>query len=82
VPAPGAGTIVRAEWDFDGTGSWPRQHQLDGATARVRETLEHAFDAVGTYFPSVRVASHRSGDRAAPDGHVLNLARVRVEVRA
>jgi hypothetical protein len=79
---PGAGTVIRAEWDFDGTGSWPVVHaEVDGSSATARLRTTHAFDAPGTYYPTLRVWSHRDGDRDAAYGRLVNLARVRVVVR-
>ena len=79
---PDAGSIVGAEWDFDGTGGWPYRHEIPpgGARALLEATVERAFERPGTYYPAVRVASHAGGDVAARDGRVLNLARVRVDV--
>jgi hypothetical protein len=78
---PGAGTIVAAEWDFDGAGLWPIKHAgIDGNATRIALTVIHRFDRPGTYFPSVRVAAHREGDVAAVHRRQLNLARVRVVV--
>jgi hypothetical protein len=77
----GTGTIVRAEWDFDGTATWPFSYpEADGTTDSIDVTVTHTFTDPGTYFPSFRVASHRHGreGRGAP---VWNLARVRVVVR-
>jgi hypothetical protein len=80
VPS-GAGTIVSASWDFDGEGTWPYRHpEVDGSANRVALDVTHVFAAPGTYFPSVRVESHRDGDADARFGRVENLARVRVVV--
>ncbi len=76
----GTGMIVRAEWDFDGTATWPVScPEADGRTGSIDVTVTHTFTEPGTYFPSFRVASHRYGreGRGAP---VSNLARVRVVV--
>ena len=35
---PGVGTIIVAEWDFDGTGSWPYRHDLDGSATQIEAT--------------------------------------------
>jgi len=82
VEAPaGGGTIIAAEWDFDGTGSYPFRHDaVDGSRATVHLETTHAFDAPGTYFPCVRVTAHRDGDVDAAHCRVLNLGRVRVVV--
>jgi hypothetical protein len=78
---PGAGTIIAAEWDFDGTGTWPIKHAgIDGNATRIALSVTHRFDRPGTYFPSVRVTAHREGDVAAVHRRQTNLARVRVVV--
>ena len=76
---PGTGSIVSAEWDFDGTGAYPERSKI---TPRPRVTVStmHTFSKPGTYFPVVRVASHRKGDAKTPYARVQNLARVRVVV--
>jgi hypothetical protein len=77
---PGAGRIVCAEWDFDGTAAWPHQHEVDGTQSRIDLETEHIYERPGVYFACARVASHQDGDTAARHGRILNLARVRVEV--
>ncbi len=81
---PGAGTIVAAEWDFEGTGDFPVVDELgnDGASyASTTVRTTYAFSVPGTYFPALRVTSHRRGDPNDPHGRVRNLGRVRVVVR-
>ncbi len=76
------GSIVAAEWDLDGSGSY-------GVKADVKETrgsivevkLMHSFDKPGTYFVTLRAASQRDGDREAPFARIQNLGRARVVVR-
>lgn len=77
---PGSGTVVTAEWDFDGLGTWPHQHPADGSATAVSAKTTHTFTQPGTYFASFRVGAHRDGAkrRGAP---IHNLARVRVVVR-
>jgi hypothetical protein len=75
----GAGVIVTVEWDFDGAGSFPITESV--AVAReVDVQRQFSFAAPGVYFPTVRVAAHRNGDRTSPYARVQNLARVRVVV--
>lgn len=77
----GTGTIVAAEWDFDGTGRWPFRHaEVDGGRSRIELAVAHTFDVPGTYFPAVRVSSHREGRLDTATRTVPNLARVRVDV--
>ena len=78
---PGAGTLVRAEWDFLGTGAWPVvDSSVDGSAARTTLSARHAYTAPGVYFPAVRVTAHRDADPHAALFRVQNLARVRVVV--
>jgi hypothetical protein len=78
---PNAGTIIAAEWDFDGTGHWPlKLGNIDGRSSRISLNVTHRFDKPGTYFPSARVTSHREGDVNAVHRRQINLARVRVVV--
>jgi hypothetical protein len=78
---PGAGTVVAAEWDFDGAGEYPYvEPSFDGSETRVAFGITHAFDEPGTYFPALRVTSHRQGEVESPFARVQNLGRVRVVV--
>lgn len=78
---PGAGTIISADWDFDGTGSFPFSHEgIDGSAASVTLFTKHAFDRPGEYFVTGRVHSHRDGDPAASSCRIANVAQVRVVV--
>ncbi|MHB8465210.1 MAG: PKD domain-containing protein [Acidimicrobiales bacterium] len=78
---PGAGTIISAEWDFDGSGSYPFKHDgIDGTATKVLLTTTHTWDRPGTYFASALVKSHREGDVDAPSRRVPNLASARIVV--
>ena len=78
---PGAGTLICAEWDFDGSGAWPAvDDDVDGSDASVSLSQSHTYDLPGTYFPAVRVTAQRDGDPHATLFRVPNLARVRVVV--
>ena len=78
---PGTGTVVAAEWDFEGTGEYPvEERDLDGSIGAPRRTASHASSAPGTYFPALRVTTQRQGDVATRFARVQNLARVRVVV--
>jgi hypothetical protein len=78
---PRAGFIVSAEWDFDGSGAYP-EHSDIKPQAELRLGITHTFQKPGTYFPVVRVTSHRSGDAGTRYALAHNLARVRVVVSA
>jgi hypothetical protein len=77
----GVGTIVAAEWDFDGSGEYAVQDtSLDGSASRYTVTATHSFDEPGTYFPVLRVSTQREGNTASRYARVQNLGRVRVIV--
>jgi Prolyl oligopeptidase family/PKD domain len=78
---PGNGTIVGAEWDFEGRGTWEGQlAEIDGAKSKVDVTTTHTYTEPGTFFACLRVAGHREGakGRGLP---VQNRARTRVVVQ-
>ena len=79
---PGAGTVVSAEWDFDGAGDFP-EHDLgiDGSLSCVSVSATNVFAEPGTYFPALRIGSQRQGELQTPHTRILNLARVRVIVQ-
>ncbi|MFI5040368.1 MAG: PKD domain-containing protein, partial [Acidimicrobiales bacterium] len=47
---PNTGTIVSVEWDFDGWGSFPFRHDVDGSDTSVELSTSHTYDTPGTYF--------------------------------
>jgi hypothetical protein len=80
---PGAGTIVAAEWDFEGAGDFPDVVPFDNEESSYPSkhlTASHTFSEPGTYFPALRVTSQRLGQMNNPHGRVENLGRVRVVV--
>ena len=80
---PGAGTIVAAAFDFEGTGEFADAVPFDNeATSYTSTTFTatHEFSTPGTYFPVLRVVSHRQGEPDNPFGRIENLGRVRVVV--
>jgi hypothetical protein len=80
---PRTGAIVLAEWDFDGTGQFAEKEKVrggDGLLSEVMVTTTHTFTEPGTYFPALRITSHRQGDSKAIFGRITNLGRVRVVV--
>jgi hypothetical protein len=81
---PGAGTVVAAQWDFEGAGDYPVREQFDDTNSwftRLTVKAAHAFSEPGTYFPALRAASHRQGDFKTRFCRIQNLGRVRVVVR-
>jgi hypothetical protein len=79
VPA-GAGTLVGAKWDFDGSGQFPYAHDVDGTATSFDLTTNHAWDRPGTYFVTALVESHRDSDVKAESRRIPNLASARVVV--
>ncbi len=79
---PHTGTIVAADWDFEGAGTYPVAGQLsDASSSHVVVKTSYSFSKPGTYFPALRVASQRQGDANTPYARIQNLDRVRVVVR-
>jgi hypothetical protein len=78
---PGAGSIVAAEWDFEGLGNYPVTASLVTPEIRVSLTASHVYSKPGTYYPVLRVTSQREGNAQTPYARVQNIARVRVIVR-
>jgi hypothetical protein len=77
----GWGTVIAAEWDFDGSGNFACPVEgIDGTERVVEGTVRHQFDVPGTHFATVRVTAHREGDVTARTERIENLARVRVVV--
>jgi hypothetical protein len=79
----GAGTVVAGEWDFEGAGDFPEHAPFDNEAASYASTTlttSYAFSAPGTYFPALRITSHRRGEQGDPHGRIQNLGRVRVVV--
>jgi hypothetical protein len=81
---PGAGKVVRAEWDFEGKGDFPVVSEIRLAP-RFRQQVSlresYSFAKPGTYFVTLRGYSQRDGDERTPFARIRNLARVRVVVR-
>lgn len=78
---PGAGKVVQAAWDFDGKGEFPERVIFDDdASESVTLRASHSYEAPGTYFVTLQVASQRDGDATTPFTLIRNLSRVRVVV--
>jgi hypothetical protein len=81
---PGTGSVVSAEWDFEGDGKYPVKEKFDDTNSsfsRVTLKTTYAFLKPGTYFPALRAASQRQGDFKTRFARVQNLGRVRVVVK-
>jgi hypothetical protein len=79
---PGAGEIVAAQWDFEGTGKYDAPVALPASPQRMLKlTASHLYARSGTYFAVLRAVSQRQGDRKTAFGRIENLARLRVIVR-
>lgn len=76
---PGAGEIIRAEWDLDGDGVY-----TDAGLTRIGNTVtlqnDVRFDEPGTYLVALKVTSERDGDPTAEFALAQNLDRVQVVV--
>lgn len=80
VQPPGAGSIVAAEWDFEGRGEFePAAATIDGASPRCDVQASHTYARPGTYFAALRVGAHSQGAKGRGPA-ARNLARVRVVV--
>jgi hypothetical protein len=78
---PGGGAIVSAEWDFDGSGTYPFSHtEVDGTATKVALSTTHAWDRPGTYFATCLVHSNVDGDVNAISRRLPNLASARIVV--
>ncbi|MCE7797213.1 hypothetical protein LWE61_11650 [Sphingobium sufflavum] len=78
---PGAGSVIAAEWDFDGAGAFPTSSTVAKGAKSVAVSTTYRFTKPGTYFPALRGISQRDGDRRTPYARIQNLGRVRVVVR-
>ncbi|GGB87256.1 hypothetical protein GCM10011494_02000 [Novosphingobium endophyticum] len=78
---PSAGSIIAAEWDFDGEGTFPVQSQVPAGKHKVTVSVTHTFDKPGVYFPVLKGTSQRRGDKATPYARISDLDRVRVVVK-
>jgi len=78
---PDTGSIVGVEWDFEGNGDYPVKEDLKNTRcSQVKIKKTYSFSEPGTYFPAVRVSSHRQGDPNTPHARIQNIGRVRVIV--
>jgi hypothetical protein len=76
----GTGSIIAIEWDVTGDGGWEPEPHVDGTQTSITASRTHTYTEPGTYWPSVRVTSHRDGAIEATTCRVPNLAQSRVDV--
>ncbi|MET0662582.1 MAG: hypothetical protein ABWZ42_05570 [Ilumatobacteraceae bacterium] len=79
---PGAGGIVRVDWDFESTGAYPVRSRIEAPQSHLVSSVTHTFTEPGQYLPVVRATAERNGDPDAVYGLVPNLARARVTVES
>jgi hypothetical protein len=77
---PGAGPVVRIQWDLDGDGTYEID-EITEATSRLTLERHHVYAGPGTHFVTVRVSAQRDADPDTPFARVDNLDRVRIVVR-
>jgi hypothetical protein len=77
---PKAGTVIAIKWDFDGSGTYPFAHDIDGADSKVTVSTTHAYERPGMYFATALVESHREGNVSATARRIPNVASARVIV--
>lgn len=78
------GKLVAAQWDFEGTGTFPIVVQLTKTNAsgsQIQIKTTYTFSKPGTYFPTLRAVSQRDGDSKTAFTRIQNLERVRVVVK-
>ncbi|MCW1429539.1 PKD domain-containing protein [Novosphingobium sp. JCM 18896] len=78
---PGAGSLIAAQWDLDGSGSFASSSPIERNATKATVTLSHSFAQPGTYFVTLRGISQRQGDATTPYARLQNLDRVRIIVR-
>lgn len=78
---PGTGTVIKAEWDFDGSGTFAQSSPVSGKAGTATVTTRHSFASPGTYFAVLRGYSQRKDAAGTPFAQVRNLARARVVVK-
>ena len=78
---PGAGMVVKAEWDFEGKGDYPVSSAVSGKAGNASVSASYAFTRPGTYFAVLRGYSQRRNAKGTPFAQVRNLARARVVVK-
>lgn len=80
------GKIVSLEWDFEGEGTFAEKAdmsklKISNSGNKVVVKGKHSFAKSGTFFPTLRVTTHREGDTHTPFARIQNLDRVRVIIK-
>jgi len=65
---------------FDGDGTFPFRHEVDGSDVSVTLTATRAYDVPGTYFATARVTSNREGKVDSQYRRLPNLDSARIVV--
>jgi hypothetical protein len=74
----GAGVIVSAEWDYDGSEKYADVDNSENGSVSGILRRTYVFDRPGTYFVALRAASQRESAIGTPYGKAFHLDRVRV----
>jgi len=78
---PGAGTVTKIEWSFEGESDYPyASEEVELADTMIIAKAVHQYNQSGTYFPVVKVSVNRNGDAEDVFTQVKNLCRGRVTV--
>ncbi len=78
---PGTGSVIAADWDWDGSGTFATHSAIVPGKAVLTVRIVHSFAKPGTYFPVLRATSQRDGNPITPYARIENIDRVRVVVR-
>jgi hypothetical protein len=77
---PGAGVVISAEWDDDGSGGYADVDRFDEPATTRQVARTRSFERRGTHFVTLRASSQRDDAVGSRYGRAFNLARVRVVV--
>ena len=78
---PGTGSVIKAEWDLEGTSNFAKSPAIAEGQSEFTVKISHTYEKPGTYFVALRGVSQRNGDQETPYGVLENLGRVRVVVK-
>ena len=77
---PNTGYFIRAEWDFDNSGTFTYKENLSGNETKIQSSVDHSYNTPGIYFATFRVFMHQNGDKKDFLRHIVNHARMRIVV--